>query len=167
MRNRLAVTLTVILMAATMTARAAVPADPLPDIAATAVGMWTSTGRQTNADGLCWNEQVAGDADVFDWAPGDSEIRIVAPGTYIIQTRIPVYGTPGQSVRPYAGLTVSTGAEQVNQTATATKLGDDVVAHLLVFVKAQGAETSYLDIGFGADEGGWTQGAVVVIARIK
>lgn len=155
-----------IFLAAAVTANATMPNVGVP-YAPVSVGMWTSTGVQTNADGLCWNEQVAGDPDVYDWAAGDGEIRIIAPGTYIIQTRIPVYGAPRQPLRPYVGLTISTGAEQISQDAQATKLGHDTIGHLLVFVKAEGTDTSYVTLGFGADELGWTQGAVLIIEKIK
>lgn len=153
---------------ATRAARVAVTLEAEPTCPASAapiVGAWTSTGRQTNADDLQWNTQQAGDPSVFDWTPGGPEIVLTQPGTYIIQTRIPVYGTPRneQHVTPAAVVTV-TGVLDVYQRAIAGRNGFSYLTHLLVYEKPDTTPQGVV-IGFGADELGWTEGAVLVIEK--
>lgn len=138
---------------------------------AIAVGMWTSTARQTNADDLQWNQQIGGDPAVFGWFPGRSGIVLTEPGSYLIQTRVPVYGAPAQPYTPYANLSITDWHQPpaaVSQYALAGQHGYSELHHLLLYVKAADDHEPYeVMIGFGADPLGYTQGAVLVIEKLQ
>lgn len=138
---------------------------------AIAAGMWISTARQTDADELQFQQQVAGDAAVFGWYSGRTGIVLTEPGTYLIQTRVPVYGTPGQAQLPYVNVSITDYHQpqgQVSQVALAGQAGYSELRHLLLYVKAAGDYEPYeVLLGFGADPQGYTEGAVLVIEKLQ